>query len=333
MAQAWALPDMAWAAESAPRLGSVTLGVVNPESFCQLPLHLAARLGYLADEGLKVQWQLYPDAAAAVQALQLGRVHVLSGAFASTLEAHRQGQRWTAFVLQSRTPHMALGMTREGVDLLATKNPAGAIKLAVPPSSRMGYGVVRRFLERQGVSTSAVQWLEMRDSSAILGALRRGQVHGLCMPDLVMTQAERDGLVRVMAEARTVRGTQLLFGGPMSTACLMAQSDFVKWRADQCRGLTHAMVRALKWLQTAGMLDVSRVVDERYFQGNRGLYLDAFVRNRDSWSPDGVFAEQTAANTLRQLAHGDTSWSGDTTALSHTVMNDWAKEAKLRFRA
>jgi NitT/TauT family transport system substrate-binding protein len=321
----------AWASLAAgPRAGSLTVAITRPEALCQLPLHLAHRLGYAAEEGLRLDWLLCPDLDAAVQALASGRAQVVSAPYALTLKVALQGMRWTAFVLQSRTPQYALGMSRPGYEALARGTP---LRLAVPKGSDAAYRVAQQFLARQQPLQPPVQWVEVAGAEPVLELLRNKGLDGACLPDPHMSRVERDGGVRVVADTRTLNGTRQLFGTLWPAASLCTSVELSRQRAEQCRALTHAVVHAQKWLQTAGMLDVSRAVAEEHFRGDRGLYLSAFAHNREAWSPDGVFDEGAPDQMRRVLARWSPVWADADTSLAHTVTNQWAKEAKSRFRA
>ena len=49
------------------------------------------------------------------------------------------------------------------------------------------------------------------------------------------------------------------------------------------------MVRALKWLKTATPDDVAKAVPAEYLIGDRALYLEAYRKNSESYSKDGLF--------------------------------------------
>ncbi|MCY1536419.1 hypothetical protein D9M68_718770 [compost metagenome] len=93
------------------------------------------------------------------------------------------------------------------------------------------------------------------------------------------------------------------------------------------------MVHALKWLQTAGPSDIIKVVPERYFLGDRALYLAAFSRAREAWAPDGLMPEDGPATAARMLAYFDPSTQLQRVDLARTFTNDFARKAKARFKA
>ena len=96
--------------------------------------------------------------------------------------------------------------------------------------------------------------------------------------------------------------------------------------------MADAVVRALKWLQSAEPADVIKVVPEPFFLGDRYLYLQAFVRTRDAWSSDGVMPANGVAVVRDLLEAPDTSGVGKG-ALDEAYTNELALRAKQRWRA
>jgi NitT/TauT family transport system substrate-binding protein len=62
------------------------------------------------------------------------------------------------------------------------------------------------------------------------------------------------------------------------------------------------MVRALKWLKTAAPDDVAKAVPPEYLLGDRTLYLEAYRKNSESYSRDGLFPPAGAEAQLKVLS-------------------------------
>ena len=76
-----------------------------------------------------------------------------------------------------------------------------------------------------------------------------------------------------------------------------------------------------------------KVVPERFFQGDRSLYVAAFNRAREAWSPDGVMPEDGPEIAARLVAQFDEPGSMERFNLPATYTNVFARKAKARFRA
>ena len=119
----------------------------------------------------------------------------------------------------------------------------------------------------------------------------------------------------------------------MPAACLMASAEFVQKHPATCQALTNAVVRSLKWLQTAGPADILKTVPETYLLGDRALYLAAFDNVRESIATDGLVPVDGPATALAALAMFDGTLKADRIDLAKTYTNQFAQRAKDRFQA
>jgi len=124
-----------------------------------------------------------------------------------------------------------------------------------------------------------------------------------------------------------------VFGGPMPASCLYAPLEFVRKNPNTCQALAHAVVHGLKWLQTAGPGDIIKTVPESYLLGDRAVYLAAFSKVRESFSLDGLMPDDGPRTALRALAGFDPTVKEDKIRLSRTFTNEFAQQAKDRFKA
>jgi NitT/TauT family transport system substrate-binding protein len=149
-----------------------------------------------------------------------------------------------------------------------------------------------------------------------------------------MTQLEQKGEIKIIADSRSLRGTQAIFGGAMPGACLYALPEFVqKKNRSTVQAMSNAMVRALKWLQTAGPRDLIRVVPESYLLGDRGLYLAIYNNLRESISLDGLIADDAAKTSWRVMANFDPLVQSEKVDIGKTYTNSFAMQSKLLFDA
>jgi len=178
-----------------------------------------------------------------------------------------------------------------------------------------------------------VSLVELGNSTSAVTAMRSGVVDALVHFDPVMTMMEQKGEVRIVADTRTLRGTVDLLGGLMPSACLHASIEFVQRHPATCQALTHALVHALKWLQTAGPGDLIKAVPDHFFQGDRALYLASFIKGRESISPDGMMPTVAPQTALRGLLNLNPSLRVDAAAVGRSYTNEFARRSKDRFKA
>ena len=115
--------------------------------------------------------------------------------------------------------------------------------------------------------------------------------------------------------------------------CALPISEFLQKNPNTAQALANAIVRGLKWLQTAGPGDIIKAVPESYFLGDRGIYLASFNKVREAFALDGLVPEEGAKNALRVLASIDSGVSADKIALGRTYTNEFARKAKDKFKS
>lgn len=315
----------------APRLSATRLviAVEQRPALAYLPLTVAQRLGYFETEGLDVEIRDMTEPGSAMKAVQAQTVHLVCGSFSQLLAASRV----RAFLLQSRTPQIVVGVSRKALPHYREVADLAGRRIGVQTGHSTARAVVRRVLEQGGLDLSRVELVPQANPFAAVQAFRNGVIDAISFTDPVITQLELLGELRVVADTRTLRGSTEVFGGPMPSICLGAPIDFIAQFPRLCQAVSDAMVHALKWLQTAGVTDIIRVVPESHFQGDRALYLAAFERMRESWTPDGLMPSEGPLIALRAMAMGDDAALPDPQELQRSYTNDFARKSKARFRA
>jgi NitT/TauT family transport system substrate-binding protein len=177
-----------------------------------------------------------------------------------------------------------------------------------------------------------VSFIGVGTAAGALSAFRSGQIDAMSNLDPVITMLEQKGEIKVIADTRKLGDTNAFFGGPMPAATLYASESFVKKYPQTTQALTNAMVRALKWLQTAGPSDIIKVVPENFLLGDRALYLDAFMKVREALSPDGSFPAAGPATALRTLTTFEPELASKNIDLARTFTNDFVKKANAKYK-
>jgi NitT/TauT family transport system substrate-binding protein len=311
----------------------VVVAVDGRSSFCYLPLTIAERLGFFTIEGLDIQVRELPNPTQAAQAVLSNEAQVLCGPFSSSLYLQARGQWLKSFVLQGRAPHMVFGVSQRSLGRYQGAQDLRGKTIGVTALGSASQRVARLMLQRAGVSEHEVRFVPLAEPQAAVTALRSGEIDAICHSDLAITALEQGGDLRVVADLRTLRGSSELFGGPWASGCLSAHPSFVSANAPQIQALANGLVHGLKWLQTAGPSDLIKAVPEAYFQGDRALYLAAFSRAREAWSPDGLMPEGAPATVARALSALSESNGFSRLDLAQTFTNEFARRAKAKFRA
>ncbi len=306
----------------------VTLAVSGKAGLYYLPLTLAEQLGYFEQEGIELEVIEFQSALRAQQALTSGAVDAVCGSFDHVITLHSKNQLVQSFVALGRTPQMAMGVSLKNMPHYKEMIDLKGKKIGIIAPGTASNMMASLLMERAGVQPGEVSFIGVGTAGGAMAAIRSGQIDAVCNLEPVMTMLEQKGEIKIIADARTVKGTQALFGGLLPAACLYASPDFLQKNRSATQGLTNAMVRALLWLQTAGARDLMKVVPEAYLLGDRALYLASFNNIRESISLSGLIAEGEAKTALRVLTNFEPSIKAEKIDLAKTFTNSFVKRNK-----
>jgi NitT/TauT family transport system substrate-binding protein len=310
----------------------VSIAVGGKNLFYYLPLTIAEQLGYFKDEGLQVEISDFAGGAKALQALVGGSADVVSGAYEHTISMQVKGQPIKAFVLQGRAPQIVLGVSNKTMPDYKSLADLKGKKVGVTAPGSSTNMMVNFVLAKAGLKPTDVSIIGVGASSGALAALRSGQIDAIANLDPVISMLEQKNEIKVVADTRTLKDTNTVFGGPMPAATLYTTEAFLQKNPQTAQALTNAMVRALKWIQKAGPSDIIKVVPESFLLGDRGLYLEAYSKVREAISPDGYFPEAGPATALKALQAFDPAMAGKKVDLSKTYTNDLVKKANAKYK-
>lgn len=327
-----AVPGLIWA-QSRPEKTHVTIATGGKSTFDCLPLTIADQLGYFKAEGLQVDILDLSSGSRAIQAAVSGPADVVAGPYEHTISQQARGHAFQSFVLQSRAPGIALGISPKAMPDFKSAEDLKGKKIGVWAAGSPSHLMATMVIWRAGLKPADVSFVPVGAGAEALSAFRAGHIDALCNVDPVLTLLEQKDEIRIVADTRTLKGTVEIFGGPMPAGCLYAPVKFIQKNPHTVQALTSAITHSLKWLQTAGPGDILKTVPEAYLQGDRALYLAAFNKVRESLSLDGLIPDSGPQTALKALARFDLSLNADKIDLSQTYSNEFARKAKSRFEA
>lgn len=310
----------------------VSIAVGGKNLFYYLPLTVAEQLGYFKDEGLQVEISDFAGGSKALQAMVGGSADVVSGAYEHTISMQAKGQPITAFVLQGRAPQIVMVVSNKTMPNYRSVADLKGKKIGVSAPGSSTSMMANFVLAKGGLKPSDVSFIGVGTSAGALSAMRSGQIDAMANLDPVITMLEQKKEVRVIADTRTLKDTNTVFGGPMPAATLYAPQAFLQKYPNTAQALTNAMVRSLKWLQKAGPSDIIKVVPESYLLGDRALYIDAFSKVREALSPDGTFPAAGPKTALTTLQAFQPELADKNIDLAKTYTNEFVKKANAKYK-
>ena len=234
----------AGAVPSAPEKTHILIAVGGKAGFYYLPLTIAEQLGYFKAEGLDVEISDFAGGAKALEALVGGSVDVVSGAYEHTIDMQSRGQHIRAFALMGRAPQISIGVASAKAATVNSAVDLKGMKVGVSAPGSSTNMALDYFIGQAGLKPSDVSVIGVGTSAGAIAALKSGQIDAISNVDPVMTMLEQRHDVKIVADARTMKGTEQLFGGPMPAATLYAPEDFIKKYPGTIQALTNAIVHA-----------------------------------------------------------------------------------------
>ena len=309
----------------------VVIALASKSSLSYLPLLLAERLGYFAAEAVEVEFLELGSGPRALQAVRDGLADVVGESYEQTIALQGQSQFFRAFVLMARAPQVALGVSNRTLPRFRSVQDLRGRRIGVAAPGSSSDTLVRLVLAQAGLSPDTVQLVELAAPNVALTALLAGEVDAISYPEPLMTMFELRADVRIVADMRTLKGTQELCGGPLPAASLFAQDNFLQRNQGAVQAVANAVVHALKWLQTAGPSDMIKTVPEPVMLGDRGMYLAAFNKLRESIALDGLISEEGVRSTMRVQTRIRSGFNASQVSLGRTFTNSFSAKAKEKY--
>ncbi len=327
----FALAAMAQA-QAALEKNKVHIAVGGKAAFYYLPLTIAEQLGYFKAEGLDVTISDFAGGSAALRSVVGGSADVVSGAYEHTISLQGKKQFFQAFVLQGKLPQISLGVaTAKAAGYKSPKDLKG-MKIGVSAPGSSTNNLVKQMLVKAGLKSTDVSIVGVGTGAGAIAALKSGQIDAISNVDPVMTKLEQDGAVKIVADTRTSKGTETVWGAPLPAGCLYAPIEFVQKNPNTVQALTNAIVRADKWLANATPQDILKTVPETYLLGDKALYLFSYGKIKEALSLDGSISDVGAKATLKALATFDAQIKPAQIKLDQTYTNEFVKKANAKYK-
>jgi len=320
------------ASAQSPEKKDVHIAVGGKAALYYLPLTIAEQLGYFKDEGLEVKISDFAGGSQALRAVVGGSADVVSGAYEHTINMQAQKQSMVAFVQMGRLPQMAVGIVTSRAASYKSPKDLKGLKIGVSAPGSSTNILFNYFISRDGLKPTDVSIIGVGLGAQAIAAVKSGQIDVLSNVDPMMTKLEQDGAIKVIADWRTVKGTEETFGGQLPAGSLYAPTKFVKENPRTAQALTNAIVRANKWVANASATDIAKTVPEAYLLGDRALYLFAFDKVKEAFSKDGTISDAGARATVKALAAFDSNVKPEEIKLGETYTNEFVRRANAKYK-
>lgn len=317
----------------APEKKKITIAVGGKNLFYYLPLTVAERKGYFKDEGLEVEIPDFAGGAKALQALVGGSADMVSGAYEHTINMVAKKQPIKAVVLQAKYSSIVLLMPKDKA--AKYKGPADlkGLKIGVSAPGSSTNMFVNNILAKGGLKPSDVSIVGVGVSSGAFAAMDRGEIDAISNLDPVISQLEATGKFVAVADSRTEKGMQEIYGGDYHASVIYITDEFIKKNPNTVQAVVNAIVRANRWIAKATPQEIVDVMPAEFQAGNPSLYKAALLKNMIGYSEDGQMSMKAAQNVYKVLVQFEPSViAAGKMDLNQTFDNSFAKKAAAKYK-
>jgi NitT/TauT family transport system substrate-binding protein len=317
----------------APEKKKITIAVGGKNLFYYLPLTVAERKGYFKDEGLEVEIPDFAGGAKALQALVGGSADMVSGAYEHTINMVAKKQPIKAVVLQAKYSSIVLLMPKDKA--AKYKGPADlkGLKIGVSAPGSSTNMFVNNILAKGGLKPSDVSIVGVGVSSGAFAAMDRGEIDAISNLDPVISQLEATGKFVAVADSRTEKGMQEIYGGDYHASVIYITDEFIKKNPNTVQAVVNAIVRANRWIAKATPQEIVDVMPSEFQAGNPSLYKAALLKNMIGYSEDGQMSMKAAQNVYKVLVQFEPSViAAGKMDLNQTFDNSFAKKAAAKYK-
>jgi NitT/TauT family transport system substrate-binding protein len=322
------------AGAQAPEKKKITIAVGGKNLFYYLPLSVAERKGYFKDEGLDVEIPDFAGGAKALQALVGGSADMVSGAYEHTINMAAKKQPIKAVVLQAKFSSIVLLLPKDKA--AKYKGPADlkGLKVGVTAPGSSTNMFVNNILAKGGLKPTDISVVGVGAGSGAVAAMEKGEIDALSNLDPVVTQLESTGKFVPVADSRTEKGMQEIYGGDYHASVIYITDEYIKKYPNTVQAVVNAMVRANRWVAKATPQEIVDLMPDAYKGGNPSLYKQGLLKNMIGYSEDGQMSMKAAQNVYKVLKQFEPSVikAGDSIRLDQTFDNSFAKKAAAKYK-
>jgi len=306
---------------------NVRLAVADPSGVSHLPVVLANRLGYFADEGLDVNMVDFQAGSKVLTALLAGDVDVASGFYGDTIVMAAKGKFLRSFVTTINSPGLALVVSPRTERRI---NGVADLKGSVVGVSAPGSGThiaLNYLLHREGLTSDDVAVAGIGLAGTAVAAMERGQVDaGVLLEPALSQLAQRAGDLKILVDTRLPATVKEVFGGHDFPAIgLFSRSNWLAGNPATAKRLAAALTRALTWAHSHSPAQIAAAMPLEFAGPDRNLYLTTIASAAGTISVDGRMSVAGAEAVRRMLAVSMPDVAGAEIDLAATFTNEFLK--------
>jgi NitT/TauT family transport system substrate-binding protein len=315
------------AQQPAPEKPALTLAVGGKTLIAYLPLTIADRLGLFEKEGLKVEINDFQGGSRALQSVVAGSADVTCGAYEHTILTRAKGVGIKAVALQNNSFGAVIALPTEKAKAYRGPKDLVGLKIGVTAPGSASSLAVALLLAKDGLTLDKVSIVGVGGGASAVAAMKSGQIDAISNFDPSILILESEGVITPVVDTRTAKGLDYLYGGPFAGSSFYMRDDFIAKNPNTTQAFVNAVVKAVRWLQTASVDQIVEAVPPDYYGGDKARYAKMVTLNRPAFAKDGRIELAMAERTWRALAAHEELLKTAKIDLKDTFDNSFADKA------
>ena len=275
----------------------VKLGVGPPGVIGYMPLYIAQGLGYfkeLEKEGISLKLVNFKGGSEAAIALLGGDIDLATITVTHAIKAKAEGKELKFLLTFFNSQVMAMVVQ---ADLKEVRTPADlkGKRIGITSMGSATHMMGRHIIEKWGLRPEDVSFVPVGGATSI-PAFKAKQIDALVMLDPVISRLLKEGVARMLVDARTVEGTRAIYGAEHISSGLLARPDYISKNPQVVEKVVAMFVKTLKWIKANPSEEILKAApkgikwDVEQIEGNRG-----------GLSPDGLVIKAGVEKVIEYL--------------------------------
>jgi NitT/TauT family transport system substrate-binding protein len=258
---------------------------------------------------------------------------MVSGAYEHTINMVAKKQPIKAVVLQAKYSSIVLLLPKDKA--AKYKGPADlkGLKIGVTAPGSSTNMFVNNILAKGGLKPADVSIVGVGTGSGAFAALDRGEIDAISNLDPVISQLEATGKFVAVADSRTEKGMNDIYGGDYHASVIYITDEFIRKNPNTVQAVVNAIVRADRWIAKSTPQEIVDLMPAEFKAGNPTLYKEALLKNMIGYSEDGQMSLKAAQNVYKVLVQFEPSViAAGKMDLNQTFDNTFARKAAAKYK-
>lgn len=269
--------------------------------FNYLPVVLAERIGAFKKENLKVEVNDFQGGQRSVEALVGGSVDLAIATYENAPLLQTKGITLVTAALINRSIGAVIAVTAKNAPNVKEPKDVKGFAFGVSSVGSATHRILNLYLAKGGLTTDDVSVHSLGGGAGALALIKSGRLDGFVHSEPVVSQALKDGTMKVLVDGRTEAGMKYLYGGYIAATIVLTTPSFIEKKPRVLQKFVNAMVTTLKWMQSATPDEITATVPPEYVGPDKAMYRDAIALQIPIFSADGILHRDELERTYNSM--------------------------------